>query len=153
MVDYWRHQNLIDAAIAAAVTALTWTLPTVGAPAAFQITPEGLILASRMWVAPALTLLGMTCATTAFVFTVVDRAEFGILRGSRSETQLWRVFSQIILWLTVSAIFAAVLTFIRPDLIGRVIFMLSTAIFLMVVISVGKFSWVMRQIISVRIAK
>jgi hypothetical protein len=152
MVTYWKFQTVIDVAVAALCSILVWVLPQKGFPAFFVIDHAALTTAGRAWVAPSLTLLGMMSATTAFVFSVVDRQEFSILRSSTAEAQLWRTFSENLFWLAVAAIFAACITFLKPAA-DVSMFYIATFLIIIVSISIMKFIWVMRQIISVRIAQ
>ena len=147
---YWRHQALLDVVLAALVTVLLWQLPRWGSPPLFVANAETLVMAARTWVGPLLTLLGMMSATTAFVFSVVERGEFAILRKS-AESQLWRVFSENLLWLGIAAIAAVLITFSNAAK-SHVSLYAGTFLVVIVAICVMKFVWVMRQIVSVRIA-
>jgi hypothetical protein len=152
MVSYWKYQTVVDVLAAVTIAAVVWSAPKLGVPVVLTVDPAGIALTARTWLGPALTLLGMMSATTAFIFTVVDRAEFTILRKSKSEAQLWRVFSQNLLWLGVAALFCATVTFWGSgpfELVAK----LGTFLIAITAISVGKFVWTMRQIISVRIAQ
>jgi hypothetical protein len=152
MVNYWRHQTVTDVAAAAAIDAALWLAPQAGIPTVFTVDAPSLAMAARTWLGQALTLLGMMSATTAFIFTVVDRTEFTALRSSRSEGQLWRVFSQNLLWLGVAALFCVSATFWSAEHF-TFLAVLGTFIVAIASISVAKFVWTMRQIISVRIAQ
>ena len=152
MNSYWKNQVKIDVAIAILLTILLWTLPSRGMPIVFMIDDESTLLIARAWVGPLLTLLGMMSATTSFLFSVIDRKEFAILRTSSSESQLWRIFSENILWLGVASLSAVYFTFLNTN--DRAIIVYGGT-FLIVVssISVVKFIWIMRQVISVRVAQ
>jgi hypothetical protein len=104
----------------------------------------------RAWLSPVLTLLGMTSATTAFLFAVVDRTEFNALRGKQAESQLWRIFAQNIGWLAISALYCATLTFMNTSYV-RWLMPLGTFLIIMLIVCVLKFAWVMRQVILVRV--
>lgn len=152
MVVYWDHQAKADAALAAIGSLLFWSVPNLGFPVIFTVNAEAVVTAARTWVGPTLTLLGMMAATTAFVFSVVDRNEFALLKESSSESQLWLIFSENLLWLAIAAIAAGGLTFWSGAFPS---FVLYAATFLVIIVSISvlKFAWVMRQIISVRAAR
>jgi hypothetical protein len=150
---YWKNQIILDVLIAVILAAGLTYAPKWGIELFDSVDSLTIVLSARMWVAPALTLLGMLCATTAFVFSAIDRPEFVPLRKSKSESQLWMVFSEAILWLSFAALFAIFLSLIDPDQIGLLLRAVSLSILFLVSIAVMKFAWVMRQIISVRVAQ
>ena len=141
-------QTRVDAALAVAITLVLWLGPDLGLPAIFTVDSASDI--GRLWLGPVLTLLGMTSATTAFVFAVVDRSEFKSLRGNHAESQLWRIFAQNIGWLAVGGVYCAVLTFLNVD---HIAWLMPVGTFLIIILCVCvlKFAWVMRQIIFVRV--
>ena len=147
-MTYWDKQTRVDVTAAITITIVLWVGPKIGLPVMFESGNAREI--ARSWISPVLTLLGMTSATTAFIFTVVDRTEFRLLRGKHAESQLWRIFAQNIGWLAVSAAYCALLTFVST---GHVPLLLPLGSFLIVILSicVFKFAWVMRQVIFVRI--
>jgi hypothetical protein len=152
MVSYWRNQAKIDVACAIALSLIVWQLPKAGFPTLFVIEEQALITAARTWLGPVLTLLGMMSATTAFLFTVIDRGEFAALRKSSSEGQLWKIFAENLLWLAVAALFSAWVTFWNGN-VSRLTFYFATFLLMIVAICIAKFVWIMRQIVSVRIAQ
>ena len=139
-------------ACALALSLIVWQLPRAGFPTFFVINEQALTTAARTWLGPVLTLLGMMSATTAFLFTVIDRGEFAVLRKSSSEGQLWRIFSENLLWLAVAALFSAWATFWN-GYAPQLTFYLATFLLIIVAICIAKFVWIMRQIVSVRIAQ
>lgn len=153
MVSYWKNQHLFDVAISVALTAAVVWGPKVGAPVIITITGESLALSARAWVGPALTLLGMMSATTAFIFSVVDRSEFAALRALGVESQLWKVFAENILWLSVAAVAAAIFSFLPAGNVSKSALVFALFLFFMVSLCLLKFAWVMRQIISVRASR
>lgn len=148
MVVYWRHQFWIDAT----VIFLLALIATKGWLPFFQVDLSGkkVVETSKLWVGPTLTILGLVCATTAFLFSALERSEFGLLRKLGVEEQLWFIFSEIIFWLTVSAISLAMISFLSPE--GLSVWIKGFALFLfaMVALCLLKFAWVMRHIIGVR---
>ena len=153
MVIYWKSQRLFDAFLALAAALIGVNGPSLGLPVIITLSPDAVILASRAWVAPILTLLGMMSATTAFIFSVVDRLEFQAIRKSKAEPQLWLIFSENLFWLSIAAISAAVISFWNPSDWSPVIQVYVVFLFLIICICILKFAWVMRQIISVRMAQ
>lgn len=147
-MTYWDKQTRIDVSLSVIVTGILWLGPKLGVPVMFEVGAAREI--ARAWLSPVLTLLGMTSATTAFLFAVVDRSEFKALRGKRAESQLWRIFAQNIGWLAVSAIYCAILTFVSASYDG---WLMPLGTFLMIILGVCvlKFAWVMRQVIFVRV--
>jgi hypothetical protein len=148
LVTYWDNQTKFDVAAAAIAVFVVWFGPRIGLPTLFHVGDVRSI--AQAWLSPILSFLGMTSATTAFIFTVIDRPEFNILRGKHAESQLWRIFAQTISWLSISAIFCVLLTFVSMQ-DGRALLLIGTFLVVMLFICVGKFAWVMRQVISVRI--
>lgn len=151
-VTYWDNQAKVDAALALIITLLAWRLPAWGIGPLFVLSAESISSAARTWVGPALTLLGMMSATTAFIFSVIDRGEFAIIRGSKSEGQLWKIFSENIFWLSTTAVVAIFVSFLHVPT-GMWLFYLSSFLPVIVSICVLKFAWVIRQIIAVRAAQ
>ena len=151
MVIYWKWQFWIDLALVFGVTVVVTNdiFPFVSGPPEWNV----IIQACRQWVAPILTLLGLVCATTAFLFTALDRSEFTLLRTIGVEDQLWAIFSEIIFWLAVSAISAATISFVESDQFAGVLGKYAFFLFGMVVLCLLKFAWVMRHIIGVRIRR
>lgn len=153
MVNYWGRQHVIDVFVAVILALVADFGPKIGLPVVIRLSTENLTLSARAWVGPSLTLLGMMSATTAFIFSVVDRNEFKALRELGVEPQLWKVFSENILWLAIAAVSAMVISFIQlPDLPDLILLYVSF-LFFMVTICLLKFAWIMRQIISVRASK
>lgn len=153
MVNYWKHQLVSDALLAAIVAGLFVFGPNHGLPVFFESQANDIVTAARMWVAPALTLLGMMSATTVFVFAVSDRPEYRFLKLFGADRQLWSAFGENIVWLGLSAIFAASLSFVMKDKIDDYVKFISGFFFAIVSICILKFCWMMFQIISVRIAQ
>lgn len=153
MVKYWDNQHVIDVVISIILALLAVQGPKAGIPVIMTITAESLILSTRAWVGPALTLLGMMSATTAFIFSVVDRSEFSPLKDLGVESQLWKVFSENIFWLTFAAVCAMIISFLQPGYVPDVLLTFVMFLFFIVSICLLKFSWVMRQIISVRASR
>ncbi|MBH1943155.1 hypothetical protein I5L01_02810 [Erythrobacter sp. YJ-T3-07] len=118
-----------------------------------EIPPEKIVESCRAWLAPILTLLGLVCATNAFMFSAVDRSEFKILRAIGVESQLWKVFSEMIFWLTVAAISSAFISLSNAESLPRFVVGLSTFLFFMTSLCLLKFSWVMRHVIGARIRR
>lgn len=147
MVSYWERQTRTDAAVAFAITATAWVLPRFGAPIVFNIRDVQSIVS--VWLGPTLTLLGIMGATTAFIFNVIERSEFKIIRGNRAESQLWRIFAQNIAWLAVSSAYCAVSTFLLVVPLLWAAF--GSFLLVMLIICIAKFAWVMRAVIFVRI--
>ena len=149
MVVYWRYQFWIDFALVALATGLLIT----GLFGEFKISLNAsqVVAACRIWVAPVLTLLGLVCATTAFLFSAIDRSEFKLLRDIGVESQLWSVFSEIIFWLAVAAISSASISFAEPNQFSNLLMAYATFLFGMVALCLLKFAWVMRHIIGVKI--
>jgi hypothetical protein len=148
VVTYWDKQTRIDVTGALALTLILWLGPKLGLPKVFEIgSPQEV---GRAWLSPILALLGMMSATTAFIFTVVDRSEFKIIRGNHAESQLWRIFAQNIGWLAISAAYCALITF-AAGAFANWILPVGTFLIVLVTICVLKFAWVMRQVIFVRI--
>lgn len=147
-MSYWEKQTRVDVSVAIAITLVLWLGPLIGFPVIFIVDAAKEI--GRSWLSPVLTLLGMTAATTAFVFAVVDRSEFKALRGKHAESQLWRIFGQNIGWLAVSAVFCAILTFLNASYVGWLM-PVGTFLIIILCVCVLKFAWVMRQIIFVRV--
>lgn len=147
-MSYWERQSSIDVTVAAVVTAAVWLTPFLGGPVLFRVISAADL--GRAWLGPVLSMLGMTATTTAFIFTVIDRKEFAILRGSGSESQLWKIFSQNIGWLAISAIYAGACTFLADSYTGPAAW-LGSFLVVMLSICIAKFAWVMRQVIAVRI--
>lgn len=146
---YWRFQFWIDLLAVILITLVVtsgWVPLLRVAPDASQI-----VSACRLWVAPILTLLGLVCATTAFLFTALDRSEFHLLRKIGVEDQLWSIFSEIIFWLAVAAIAAAAISFVDSGNFPAWLRGFAFFLFLMVALCLIKFTWVMRHIISVRV--
>lgn len=148
---YWKFQGYFDAVVGIFLTILLWSIPNLGVPTVFSINFEDTAIIARMWVGPILTLLGMMSATTAFIFSVVDRPEFRVLKKSTSEAFLWNIFSENLLWLAIAAFGACAASFCTQPLPVWLIYGLNY-ILVMVCICIAKFVWVMRQIISVRIS-
>jgi hypothetical protein len=146
-VKYWDHQTKFDFIGAFTLTAICWLGPKMGMPVLFKVEDAASI--ARAWLSPTLTFLGMTSATTAFIFTVIDRPEFNVLRGRHAESQLWRIFAQTIGWLAVASMFCVFLTLLKYG--SGTLAPVGTFLIFMLLLCVGKFAWVMRQIISVRI--
>lgn len=152
-MNYWKRQHTLDVCASVLFALVAVGGPKAGIPVLVNITADTLSLSARAWVGPALTLLGMMSATTAFIFSVVDRSEFAALKALGVESQLWSIFAQNILWLAVAALCAMVLAFLPagslPDaLLGLVVFLFS-----IISICLIKFAWVMRQIIFVRASR
>lgn len=148
MVNYWRHQFIIDTIIIFVVS----TLFSSGIfPQTFTV-PSGteIVRACRAWVAPILTILGLVCATTAFLFTAIERSEFDLLRHLDVEDQLWTIFSEVIFWLAVAAISSASISFAREGELPGWVQGYSTFLFIMVSFCLLKFAWLIRHIIAVR---
>lgn len=138
MVNYWHNQTKLDMACALVLSVAVWQLPKVGLPVLFLIDKNALVIAARTWLGPILTLLGMMSATTAFLFTVIDRDEFAGLRKSSSESQLWRIFSESLLWLAVAALFAAWVTFWNGNA-PQLAYQLGTFLIVIIAICIAKF--------------
>jgi hypothetical protein len=152
MVVYWSYQRIFDV-LAALILAVTVTFGArLGIPVFLPISDAAIASAARTWVAPVLTLLGMTSATTAFIFSVVDRLEFKAIKSARAERQLWQIFSENLLWLSVSAICAAALSFYDKENMPLIVRFTAFFLFYIDIICIYKFTWVMRQIISVRMS-
>lgn len=147
---YWRFQGYFDAAIGGLLTLLLWVIPNWGGPALFAVNFENTAIIARTWVGPILTLLGMMSATTAFIFSVVDRPEFQVLKKSTSEAYLWNIFSENLLWLAIAAFGACAASFSMQQLPEWFLYVLNYVL-VMVCLCIAKFVWVMRQIISVRV--
>jgi len=148
---YWKNQNLFDVFISIAICIILWISPKITGFEAFSANYADVSATARIWLAPTLAMLGMTCTATAFIFTVIEKEDFEVLRKSKSQPQLWKILSQIIFWLAASSICCAILTFIDlRDHGSKILYFCS---FLIVVdsISILKFSWLMRQIVGVRI--
>lgn len=143
---------MYDILVALVLTITALNVERVGISPLFTLDSDSIVLAARAWLGPILTLLGMTSATTAFIFSVVDRSEFLPLRKSNSESQLWLIFSENLFWLAVASIASALVTFssnvAHAPIIWTIIFL-----FNIVAICILKFAWVMRQIISVRMSR
>lgn len=150
MVIYWRWHRWLDFGLAIVFCALSWWLPVWGFPAFFFVDHDILVLSARAWLGAMLTLLGMMSATTAFLFTVIDRPDFLILKQSKSSNQLWETFSQNILWLSIGVVACGFLS-VSDGKISHVSVVLGTFIFIINAISIMKFGWIMRSIISVRL--
>ena len=150
MVIYWRFQLLIDTLVVIAFVALMMS-GVLGWKV--ELDANRVIETARMWVAPVLTLLGMVCATTSFLFSVVERSEFKLIRDIGVERQLWSVFSELIFWLAVSAVSAATLSFVQPSNFTAPLKGFAYFLFGIVSLCLLKFAWVMRQIISVRASR
>lgn len=153
MVNYWKAQHIFDVLLSLFITVALVLGPKFGAPIIVNVSPDSLILSARAWVGPALTLLGMMSATTAFIFSVVDRGEFQPLRALGVEAQLWDIFAQNIFWLAVAAISAMVIAFVDIAAISIPLLAYATFLFIIVAICLIKFAWVMTQIISVRASR
>jgi hypothetical protein len=152
MVIYWKNQRAFDATFGAILTLILWYAPVLGIPIFFSIDSDLAIVSARSWVGPTLTLLGMMSATTAFIFSVVDRAEFKLLKSTSSESYLWVIFSENLLWLSITSFATcAISLFLKP--ISSYIFYVMSYFLIMTLICIYKFAWAIRQIISVRIAK
>ena len=148
MVTYWDKQTRFDVTCALALTLALWFGPRVGAPTIFEtVNPQDV---GRSWLSPVLALLGMMSATTAFIFSVVDRSEFKIIRGNHAESQLWRIFAQNIGWLAISAAYCVLITFATGSF-AYWLLPIGTFLMVLVTICILKFAWVMRQVIFVRI--
>lgn len=150
---YWNSQRLFDALLAFVVALIGVKGPSLGLPVLLTLQPDAVILAARAWVSPILTLLGMMSATTAFIFAVVDRQEFTAIRATKAEPQLWLIFSENLFWLSIAAISSAVISFMAPSEWNFTIELYVVFLFLIICVCVLKFAWVMRQIISVRMAR
>jgi hypothetical protein len=148
MVTYWRYQVFFDVVVVLLVTAMLTSgladLPRLSVPA------EQIVAACRLWVAPILTLLGLVCATTAFLFTALERSEFQLLRALGVEDQLWSIFSAMIFWLGIAAISSAIISFVNPSKFPDWLHAFAVFLFLMVSLCLLKFAWVMRHIIGAR---
>jgi hypothetical protein len=150
-VTYWDHQTKADVAVALVATTAVWLGPSFGAPILFAISSEDATQIARSWLGPILTLLAMTFATMSFIFTVIDRSEFNIIRGKHSESQLWRIFAQNIGWLTCSAIYCVVLVVVAPSTGTQPLAYLGSFLLFIMSICIMKYAWVMRQVLFVRI--
>ncbi len=148
---YWKFQGYFDAVVGILLTVLLWAIPHYGGPILFAVNFEETAIIARTWVGPILTLLGMMSATTAFIFSVVDRPEFRVLKKSTSEAYLWNIFSENLLWLAIAAFGACAASFGARPLPEWLLYGLNY-ILIMVCICITKFVWVIRQIISVRIS-
>ena len=150
MVTYWDHQTKVDVAVALIATAAVWLGPSYGTPIVFSLSPEDAAQIARSWLGPILTLLAMTFATMSFIFTVIDRTEFNIIRGKHSESQLWRIFAQNIGWLTCSAIYCVTFVVATPS-VTLFLTHVGTCLLFIMSICIIKYAWVMRQVLFVRI--
>ena len=148
---YWKFQAYFDAVFGVLITVLLWAIPAWGGPTFFAVDFADVAIIARTWVAPTLTLLGMMSATTAFIFSVIDRPEFRILKHSKSEADLWKIFSENLLWLVIAAFGACAASFFIQPLPDFFIYGLNY-ILVMACMCIAKFVWVMRQIISVRVS-
>lgn len=151
MVNYWKHQAKVDIVAALAVTAIFWTVSALGFTPLLVVSDESVISSARSWVGPTLTLLGLMATTTAFISSTVDRDEFKQLRTKGAESQLWQIFSENLFWLTVASLSAVAASFARSPIPQSVLTYL-TFLIAIVAICVVKFTWVMRQVIAVRIS-
>lgn len=148
---YWRNQNKFDVLISVVICVILWLSPKATGFEAFSANYTDISVTARTWLAPTLTMLGMTCTATAFIFTVIDKEDFEALRNSKSQPQLWEILSEIIFWLATSSISCAILTFIELREHGLKILYFCSFLIVIVSISIMKFSWLMRQIVGVRI--
>lgn len=150
-MTYWRFQALFDVSAAIFLVVFGNILPIFGFPIVLETSVDDIDAVSRAWLGPLLTLVGMMSATTAFIFTVVDKSEFKMIQAKGVEHQLFFIFSENIFWITSACIFCALSSFFVGY--DREIYFLASFIFCMVCICLLKFSWVMRQVIGVRIAQ
>lgn len=151
MVIYWRLQFWADLLGAVLITVLLieGKIPFAHA----NPTPSQIVHSCQIWVAPIMTLLGLTCATTAFLFTAIDRSDFVLLRTLGVEYQLWIIFSEIIFWLALAAISAASISIVRISEFPQWLEGYAVFLFVMVSICLFKFAWVMRHVIGVRMRR
>ena len=149
---YWRYQGLIDVVCGVLCVELMWRLPEYGGVQLIRVTDLDAISLAKTWVGPIVTLIGMMSATTAFLFSVIDRPEFSILKGSKSQRYLWQVFSQNLFWLLCGAVAACITSLLKSPLSIWWMHVISFLL-VMIFICLSKFVWVMRQIISVRVSQ
>ena len=149
---YWRWQGAFDTLFGMMLTALLWLLPSLGAPVLFIADAQSAPITARTWVGPILGLLGMMSATTAFIFSLVERAEPHFARRSASEAYLWNIFSENLLWFGIAAFVACGASFMTPPF-STSMMMGFTFILMMMGICISKFVWIMRKIISQRVAR
>lgn len=150
---YWNRHKQIDVALAVASTSALWLFGSSGHS---YFTFDALLVQklAATWVGPTLSLFGLFSATIAFMFTVIDKPEFTILRQSRAQAQLWQVFQGNLIWLCVAAVVCFGLATCNSSLINnKPVAILASFVSTMVIISLCKFTWVMTQVLSVRIAK
>lgn len=153
MVSYWNHQITYDIALVAGVSTVLIFGPEWGLPVIVEVKSSNVLSAARLWVAPALTLLGLLCATVTFVLAVVDKPEFRFIRDVGVERQLWIAFGECIVWLGLAALFSAGLSFIEPGALSKTPWFLGLFFLLGVAVSILKFCWLMCQIISVKVSQ
>ena len=148
---YWRFQFWADIVLVGAFVSIAASgiIPYSNiAPAAADI-----VSACRIWVAPILTLLGLVCATTAFLFSALERDEFSLLRKIDVEHQLWAIFSEMIFWLAVSAISTALISFVHAASFPNWLHGYALFLFFMISLCLIKFAWVMRHIVGVKMRR
>lgn len=152
MIHYWSHHRVADVIIAFSITVLLWKVPdSYPALAIIEFPLDGLVDLSQRWLAPILTLLGLFCATNAFMFTVVDRVEFETLLKGRSQAQMWQIMMSGIIALALAALWTLLLSLSNNAFRSQhAILYVCTFLTVWTSINVGKFIWVVTQILSVR---
>lgn len=149
---YWKRHRLADGTICLLLSAVSWILGSKGF-VVFEYESGMVQRLASTWLGPTLSLFGLFSATVAFMFTVIDKPEFMILRKSSSQSQLWEIFQANLFWLCACSVTALMLSLSRQELVqSHYIGFAITFILAMAITSLCKFTWVMIQIVSVRVA-
>lgn len=147
---YWKMQFFLDIGISLIATLAIFIAGDYFNLSLFYADYDYIREIAKTWMGPLLTLTGMMTATTAFLFTVIDRPEFEKIKGTVAESQLWTIFSENLFWMTFAIISCLIVTVSNDIIISSIYHLLPFGI-IIISLCIAKFVWVIRQVLSVRI--